>query len=203
MFKLILEVIVLGLDLTQLGQRYYRIFELFDHVLALAAEEESLWVPWCHVHDLLRDSDHRLILLHLKLTDAEIGEASQLKCIQLVHALFEFLTLFLFSEEVVRHIAKVVVTIDLLVDLCCLGMVPKFKKFACNTLEFHQNLKLACDRVLVEIGRVLDTEESCCKPYSIAIFERLVLVEEVTLEIGVQLISDFCRRHGNNCILFH
>ena len=201
--KFILEVVVLGLDFTQLGQCGNRIFILFNHVLALAAEEESLRVPWRHVHDLLRDSDHRLILLHLKLTDAEIGEASQLKRIQLVHALLEILTQFIFSQEVVRHITKVKVAVDLLVDLCRLCMVTKFEKFARYALEFHQDLKLARDRVLVEIRRILDAKESCCKLHSVAIFESLVLVQEVTCEISAELFIDFCRCHSCYCVLLH
>ena len=90
-----------------------------------------------HVHDLLCDCDHRLILLHLELADAEVSEAGEFQIVKLVHALLELLTLLILSQEVIGDITKVKVAIDLLVDFRGLDLVSTLEEFACRAFKLQ------------------------------------------------------------------
>ena len=76
LLEFILKVGIVWLKGTKVGQCSYRVVVLFNQILTLTAEEERFWMVRSHVLDLLGDGDYRLVLLHLKLADAEIGETS-------------------------------------------------------------------------------------------------------------------------------
>ena len=106
-----------------MGQGCYRIVVLLNQVLALATEVERFWMVRSHVLDLLSDGNDRLVLLHLELADAEIGEACQFESMELCHSVLEFFRFRILAQEVVINVAKVEVPIHFLVNFGGLCMI--------------------------------------------------------------------------------
>lgn len=158
MVQLCLEVLIFRLETAQFSQCFDSVVELFDHVLAFAPEKERFWVVGCHVHDLLRDGDDGLVLLHLELAHDQVGEARQLERVELAHGRLVLLTFSILFLEVVRHVAEVEVAIDFLVDLRCLLLIAFLEELSCSCLQAHQDLLLVHQGVLVEVARVLDAK---------------------------------------------
>ena len=159
-----------------MGQCSYRIVVFFNQILAFSAEEECFWMIWSHILDLLRDSYHRLVLLHLKLAHAKISEASNFQGMELGHSVFKFFSISIFAQEVVIDVAKVKVSIHFLVNFGGLSMVLSLEKLSCCAFESHQHGILVSYWNLIEVRCVFDAKEGNCKLDCIAFIERLVLV---------------------------
>ena len=142
MLKFRLEIVVFGLQLAQFRESHNRLVEIFHQVLALTAEVECLGMSRVHVHDLLRDAYDGLVLFHLELADAQVGEAGQLQLIELVCALLEFFTVLVFSQIVVGDVAEVKFAIDLLVDFCRFFLIATLEKFPSDPLKPLENFEL-------------------------------------------------------------
>ena len=99
-----------------------------------------------------------MILLHLKLTDTEISEASYFEGLELGHSVFEFFRISIFTQKVVIYVAKVKVSIYFLVNFGGLGMVLPLEKLSCSALESHQHGILFSDWNLVEVRSVFDAK---------------------------------------------
>ena len=129
-----------------------------------------------HVLDLLSNSYHRLILLHLKLADAKICEASNFQGMELGHSVLKFFSISIFAQEVVIDVAKVKVSIHFLVNFGGLSMVLSLEKLSCSAFESHQHGILVCYWNLIEVRCVFDAKEGYCKLDCITLIERRILV---------------------------
>ena len=131
---------------------------------------------WSHVLDLLSNSYHRLVLLHLKLAHAKISEASNFQGMKLGHSVLEFFSISIFAQEVVIDVAKVKVSIYFLVNFGGLSMVLSLEKLSCSAFESHQHGILIGYWKLIEVGSVFDAKEGYCKLDCITFIERCILV---------------------------
>ena len=112
-----------------------------------------------HVHDLFGDGDHRLVLLHFELTDAEVGEAGDFEGLSLLHGRLIGFGALIFAQVVVCDVTEIVVPVDFLVDLRCLLLVASLEELTSGDFQTHQDSQLVCQGVLVEVARVLDAKQ--------------------------------------------
>jgi len=132
-----LEVFVIRSNLNKFSQTFNTGFEILKGNLRPSTEEQCFLVVRVHLKNLVSDSYNRLILLQLKFTNNQVCEADYLKSLQLSICFNKFFASLIFLSVVIGRISKVVISIDLLINLSSFPIVLIFKESRSSCLEFQ------------------------------------------------------------------
>ena len=143
------------------------------------------------------------------LTDDQVVECGQFDGLKLCVVFLKLFTCLVLLSEVVGAVSEVVVTVYLLIQVCCLLEVVLnqvricLKELGSSGFQSQDMLELILHQHLVEVGRVNRVKQSHPESDAVSFFVVCVLIQlkNLILEVGLPLVDSSCSHIYDSTLL--